>query len=100
MDYLLENKILKMAHYILENKTTIRATAKAFDTPKSTVHQYFNTKLKHINFSLYKDVKKLLTENFKIKHIHGGESTKNKYQKLKQVNNDDYVMYEDFYYGA
>lgn len=75
--------ILEMAYYILENKSTIRATAKFFNTPKSTVHHNLSFKLKYINYNLYIEVKKLLDENFKIKHIHGGESTKNKYQKLK-----------------
>lgn len=84
------NKILAMSNYILENHTTIRATAKAFNTPKSTVHHDLSVKLKYINYSLYKSVKKLLEENFNIKHIHGGMSTKIKYQKLKsEINKND-----------
>ena len=86
----LDNEITNQACYILENQTTIRATAKAFNIPKSTVHHNLSTKLKHINYSLYKQVKQLLIENFKIKHIHGGESTKLKYEKLKQnINKND-----------
>ena len=82
--------ILEMAHYILENNTTIRATAKEFNTPKSTVHHNLSYKLKYINYSLFLDVKNLLIENFNIKHIHGGESTKNKYKKLKyEINKND-----------
>ena len=79
--------IIDMANHILENKTTIRATAKAFGIPKSTVHHNLSTKLKFINHPLYQEVKDLLNENFNIKHIHGGESTKNKYLKLKQLIN-------------
>jgi len=82
-----ETKIIAMAEYILDNKTTIRATAKEFNIPKSTVHNLFSTKLKHLNYQLYKEVKQLLDENFRIKHIHGGESTKIKYLKLKQIIN-------------
>ncbi len=73
-----------LAHYILENNTTIRATAKAFDIPKSTVHHDLSVKLKYIDYALYEEVKKLLVENFNIKHIHGGESTKHKYEQLKR----------------
>ena len=81
---------LDLANFLLDNNTTIRATAKAFNIPKSTVHHNLSTKLKHINYSLYKQVKQLLIENFKIKHIHGGESTKLKYEKLKQnINKND-----------
>ena len=74
-------KILNLAYYILNNKTTIRATAKKFNIPKSTVHHDLSVKLKYINYHLFTEVKKLLKENFNIKHIHGGESTKQKYMK-------------------
>ena len=73
-----------LAHYILENNSTIRATGNYFKIPKSTVHHDLSIKLKYININLFKQVKKLLNNNFKIKHIHGGESTKLKYSKLKQ----------------
>lgn len=82
--YYNEDKIIAMANYILDNKTTIRATAKHFNIPKSTVHQDLTVKLKYINYSLYKQIKILMEDNFNIKHIHGGESTKQKYLKLKE----------------
>lgn len=87
-----EQKILTLAHYILDNQTTIRATAHEFNIPKSTVHHDLSVKLKHINFPLYQQVKKLLEKNFSIKHIHGGESTRIKYEKLKNLinKNDEY----------
>ena len=79
--------IINLANYILENKTTIRATATAFGIPKSTVHNNLSKNLKLINYKLYSKVQNLLDENFNIKHIHGGESTKLKYLKLKQLIN-------------
>ena len=54
-----ETVVENMAFFILENKTTIRATAKYFNIPKSTVHHNLSTKLKFINYNLYKKVKKL-----------------------------------------
>lgn len=85
-------RTLKLAYYILEKQTTIRATAKVFGIPKSTVHHDLSTKLKYINYSLFKEVKQLLKKNFNIKHIHGGESTKLKYQKLKnEININDKI---------
>lgn len=79
-----------LANYLLENKTTIRATAKEFGLPKSTVHHDVSTKLKYINYPLYLKVKKLLEQNFNVKHLHGGESTKQKYLALKyQPNKND-----------
>ena len=84
MDEFYEERIIKLANYILDNQTTIRATAKVFGLAKSTVHHDLSFKLKYLNYSLYLQVKKLLENNFNIKHIHGGESTKLKYEKLKQ----------------
>ena len=90
MSYYDENTIIRMAHYILENNTTIRATAKEFNTPKSTVHHNLSVKLKYIDLHLYREVKDLLETNFSIKHIHGGESTRLKYEKLKsEINKND-----------
>lgn len=81
------DRIISEAIYILENNTTIRATGKEFNIPKSTVHHDLSTKLKYIDFPLYKKVKNLLEKNFKFKHIHGGESTRIKYEKLKIIIN-------------
>ena len=97
--YYNEEEIIKMAYYILENNTTIRDTAKVFKTPKSTVHHNLSKKLKYINLPLYEKVKILLKNNFEIKHIHGGESTKIKYEKLKNnINkNDEMEFVEKFF---
>lgn len=81
---------ITLAYYILDNNTTIRATAKHFNIAKSTVHHDLSYKLKFINYNLFKKVKKLLKNNFEVKHIHGGESTKLKYEKLKSnINKND-----------
>ena len=86
----LSTRPIDLANYILENNTTIRATAKEFNIPKSTVHHDLAVKLKYLDYSLYKQVKKLLIENFSIKHIHGGESTKHKYEQLrKEINKNE-----------
>lgn len=76
-------RVLQLANYILENKTTIRATAKHFSMSKSTVHYDLSHRLKLIDYDLYKKVKKLLRENFKDKHIRGGLATKNLYKQKK-----------------
>ena len=85
MEYLnCESRIIEMAKYITKNKSTIRATAKVFGIPKSTLHHDLSVKLKNISTSLYAEVKSLLEHNFEIKHLHGGESTRLKYLKLKE----------------
>lgn len=78
-----KDRVLKFAYYILEHHSTIRATAKEFGMAKSTVHHDLSTKLKDYDLQLYEEVKNLLAENFSVKHLHGGESTKHKYAQLK-----------------
>ncbi|MBE7076609.1 MAG: stage III sporulation protein D [Clostridiales bacterium] len=89
----LDNITIELANYILKNKTTIRATAKEFNIPKSTVHSLLAKKLKYLNYSLFLEVRNLLEENFKIKHIHGGEATRIKYLNLKnyEISTNEYV---------
>lgn len=86
-NYDTDQRVIELAHYILENNTTIRATAQAFNIPKSTVHHDLKYKLKYISYPMYREVKKLMEANFQIKHIHGGESTKHKYEELKKAVN-------------
>jgi len=71
----------RFARYVIENKSTIRNTAKVFGVSKSTVHNDISNKLKKYNLSLYQEVQKVLQNNFKEKHIRGGLSTKKKYEK-------------------
>lgn len=86
--------IQTLAQHILANRSTIRSTAQFFNKPKSTVHHDLSVKLKHINPPLYYEVKELLKTNFENKHIHGGESTKIKYQKIKnEINKNDELDY-------
>ena len=48
-----EERCEKFAIYILENKTTVRQTAKKFGYSKSTVHKDITEKLYKINYTLY-----------------------------------------------
>ncbi len=65
--------------YIVENNTTVRATALRFGISKSTVHKDVTETLKKINRPLYLDVKSVLEKNKEERHIRGGEATKKKY---------------------
>ena len=72
----------KLALYIIENKTTVRETAKKFGISKSTVHKDVTEKLSKINTKLFLEVEKILQINKQERHLRGGEATKRKYQKL------------------
>ena len=75
-----KNRVIEMANVILEGRRTVREVAKIVGYSKSTVHHDLTTKLEDINPDLYKQVKELLEYNKKIRHIRGGEATKEKYR--------------------
>lgn len=77
-DYI-EERTIELANYIIENKTTVRATAKKFGISKSTVHKDVSERLRYINPILYLRVKEVLDQNKSQRHIRGGMATKLKY---------------------
>lgn len=66
--------------YLVQNKSTIRKTARAFDLSKSTVHNDLQKKLPIVNKHLFQEVKVVLENNFRVRHIRGGMATKRMYQ--------------------
>ena len=68
---------------MLASRLTVRDVAKIVGLSKSTIHKDLTEKLPYINYGLYEEVEELLTYNKKIRHIRGGEKTKEKYQKMK-----------------
>ena len=70
-----------LANYLIENKTTVRDTAKYFGISKSTVHKDITDKLKKINLPLYEKAWAILQQNKSERHLRGGEATKRKYLK-------------------
>ena len=79
----IEERAIKLAHYIIESKDTVRGAAKKFGISKSTVHKDVSERLKKINPKLEKEVRKILDENKAERHIRGGMATKLKYSHLK-----------------
>ncbi len=82
-DYINE-RVITLAEYIIENKATVRSAAARFGISKSTVHKDVTERLGHINSSLYKQLKEHLELNKSERHIRGGEATRLKYAKLNK----------------
>ena len=80
----IEERAVKLAHYIIETKETVRSTARTFGISKSTVHKDVSERLVKINPSLAKEVRKILDENKSERHIRGGMATKLKYSQMHQ----------------
>ena len=77
-DYISE-RVITLAEYIIENKSTVRATAKNFGISKSTVHKDISDRLPMLNKALASKAKKILDKNKAERHIRGGIATKNKF---------------------
>lgn len=80
----LESRIKQEAKIILKNGYTIREIAKILHLSKSTVHKDLTERLFKVDKDLYKNVKSILEYHKRIRHIRGGESTRNKYLKSKE----------------
>ena len=78
-----EERAVELGVYIVENRSTVRATAKQFGISKSTVHMDVATRLKELNPQLYHMVREVLEVNKAQRHIRGGIATKEKYKSLK-----------------
>ena len=69
-----------LGEYIIDNKATVRSTAKVYGISKSTVHQDVTVRLAKVDPHLAKSVKAVLQKNKDERHIRGGLATKLKYQ--------------------
>lgn len=78
----IEKRAKLFANYIIENKATVRATAKKFRISKSTVHKDVAERLEKFNPSLAQEAKKVLQINKSERHLRGGMATKLKYGKI------------------
>lgn len=82
-DYI-EERVLELAHYIIDTGATVRAAAKKFRVSKSTVHKDVTERLLEINPGLASEVKDVLENNKAERHLRGGMATREKYQHAKE----------------
>lgn len=77
----IEKRACELAVYMIETGATVRAAARHFGISKSTVHKDLSQRLPQYNKHLYTQVRQVLDENKRERHIRGGMATKRKYQK-------------------
>ena len=82
--YSIEERCVILARYLIDNKSTVRAVAKEFGISKSTVHKDITQILKHVDVTLYEQVKEVLEINKQERHIRGGEATRTKYINVRK----------------
>lgn len=85
MDNKIRDRILTAANIFVTEKSTVREVAKKVGCSKSTVHKDFIERLEEIDKDIYEKVKELLEYNKTIRHIRGGEATKNKFLYQKNL---------------
>ena len=76
----MEERAERLAQYIIENRTTVRAAAQKFGISKSTVHKDISERLPQYNRGLFLQVKEVLEVNKAQRHIRGGMATRKKYK--------------------
>ena len=76
----LEKRACDLAVYMIETGATVRAAAGHFGISKSTVHKDLTQRLEQYNHSLYLQVREILDENKRQRHIRGGLATRRKYK--------------------
>ena len=81
-DYI-EERVLGIADYIIENGATGRDAAKKFRISKSTVHKDVTERLQSISPVLASEVRKVLDLNKQERHIRGGLATREKYLHME-----------------
>lgn len=75
----IEERAIEIANYIIEEKATVRQTAKKFGVSKSTVHKDVTERLQQLNPTLAYNARKVLDVNKSERHIRGGLATREKY---------------------
>lgn len=77
----IKERTIGEALYMLENRTTVRDTAKHFNVSKSCTFVDLKKRLKTFNIELYYEIEDMLLINKATRHIRGGESTRKKYSE-------------------
>ena len=78
----IEERAVRLAEYITENRATVRAAAKKFGVSKSTVHKDITERLEGVSPELQSEVRSLRELNKAERHIRGGMATRRKYKGI------------------
>ena len=77
-------RCLEIGKYIATTRCTVRDAAKYFRMGKSTVHKDVTEKLERADAELYKKVRAILDYNLSVRHLRGGEATKQKCEQKRR----------------
>lgn len=83
-DYIAK-RCLMIAEYMLEREATVRQAAKAFGLSKSSVHKDMDQRLPLLSESLSKEINGLMAYHKSVRHLRGGEATREKYLRQHSI---------------
>lgn len=78
------SRVIEEANYIVNTNKTIREVSLVFGVSKSTVHKDMREKLVLLDSTLYEKVSSVLEYHTYIKHIRGGQATKDRFLNKKR----------------
>ncbi len=79
MDETIARRVLTVARYMLEHRATVRQAAKVHGLSKSSVHKDMILRLPQLDARLGREVAALLKYNKAVRHLRGGEATRQRY---------------------
>ena len=77
------SRVIHQARVMLEDRHTVREVAKIIGLSKSTIHKDLTEDLKIIDENLFEEISSLFEYNKNIRHIRGGQKTKEKFENMK-----------------
>lgn len=78
-----DDLIKEEANLIYQENLTIRLVAKEVGRSKSSVFLDVTKRLEKMDITLYNSVREILQEHKQIRHIHGGQEIKEKYERIR-----------------
>ena len=80
----IRNRCVHLGELLLDTGETVRALAKRTGYSKSTIHKDLTERLLIVNESLALEVRKVLLYNKSMRHLRGGEATRQKWQQKSE----------------
>ena len=77
----IQERCIRIGQYIADTGETVRGAARHFGVSKSSVHKDMDQRLPTINQTLYRQVRCVLSYNKSVRHLRGGEATRQKYRR-------------------
>lgn len=77
----IQERCIRIGQYIADTGETVRGAARHFGVSKSSVHKDMDQRLPRINQTLYRQVRCVLSYNKSVRHLRGGEATRQKYRR-------------------